>query len=70
VGGLASIWGAIFGTTAIAILGDNLHAFGNLESIVFGLILMVIIIFMPHGLWVHFVRAYQARREKAGRIRP
>lgn len=69
VGGLASIWGAIFGTAAISFLGDSLHGFGDLESIVFGFILMAIIIFMPQGLWVHFVAAYKERREKAGKMR-
>ena len=70
VGGLASIWLAIFGTTAISFLGDALHSFGDLESIVFGFILMVIIIFMPQGLWVHFVAVYKERRDKAGKVRP
>jgi branched-chain amino acid transport system permease protein len=70
VGGLASVWGAIFGTTAIAVLGDNLHAFGNLESIVYGLVLMVIIIFMPQGLWVHFVAVYKERRDHKEKARP
>lgn len=70
VGGLSSIWGAIFGTAAIAFLGDSLHGFGDLESIVFGLILVVIIIFMPEGLWVHFVMVYKERREKTGKVRP
>ncbi len=70
VGGLASIWGAIFGTTAISFLGDALHGFGDLESIVFGFILMAIIIFMPRGLWVHLLMTYRDRREKAGKVRP
>lgn len=70
VGGLASIWGAIFGTTAISFLGDALHGFGDLESIVFGFILMAIIIFMPRGLWVHLLMVYRDRREKAGKVRP
>jgi branched-chain amino acid transport system permease protein len=69
VGGLASIWGAIFGTTAIAFLGDALRGFGDLETIVFGFILMAIIIFMPRGLWVHFVAVYKERRDKAGKAR-
>jgi branched-chain amino acid transport system permease protein len=70
VGGLASIWGAIFGTAAISFLGDALRGFGDMESIVFGFILMAIIIFMPRGLWVHFVAIYKERRDKAGRLRP
>lgn len=70
VGGLASIWGAIFGTAAVSFLGDALHPFGDLESVIFGFVLMAIIIFMPRGLWVHLLAVYKERREKAAKARP
>lgn len=70
LGGLASIWGAIFGTTAISFLSDVLHSFGDMESIVFGFILMAIIIFMPRGLWVHFVSVYKEQVTKIKRAQP
>ncbi len=50
VGGLASIWGAIFGAATVAFLGEFLLPFGDLDVIIFGLLLMVIMIFMPQGL--------------------
>ena len=50
VGGLASIWGAIFGVATISFLGDFLHGFGELDVIIFGLILIVVMVFMPQGL--------------------
>src|SRR3989304_2894800 len=50
VGGLASIWGAIFGAAGITLLGESLHEFGQLDVVVFGLILMVVVITMPQGL--------------------
>ena len=53
VGGLASIWGAIFGAAAIQLLNDLLHEFGEYNVIAFGLILMLVVMFMPRGLWVH-----------------
>lgn len=63
-GGLASIWGAIFGTATISILGDFLHGFGELDIIAFGFILMVMMIFMPRGLWVTAVGKIKERRVK------
>lgn len=51
VGGLASIWGSIFGTTIIIFLGDVLHRFGELDIILYGLILMVVMILMPQGIF-------------------
>ncbi len=65
VGGLASIWGAIFGTATVSILGDFLHGFGELEVIAFGLTLTVVMIYMPRGLWVTLVEKLKERRLKA-----
>ncbi|MDD4875977.1 MAG: branched-chain amino acid ABC transporter permease [Dehalococcoidales bacterium] len=53
IGGLASIWGAIFGAATTNILSDELLlGFGELDTIVYGLILMLVMIFMPQGLFV------------------
>jgi branched-chain amino acid transport system permease protein len=59
VGGLASIWGALFGVTFIFVvkevlrarMHDLLHgAGGEHELIAYGLILILIMIFMPQGV--------------------
>ncbi|MDO8491990.1 MAG: branched-chain amino acid ABC transporter permease [Dehalococcoidia bacterium] len=50
VGGLASIWGAVFGAGAIRVLSEVLHPFGELDVVVFGLLLMVVMILTPQGL--------------------
>jgi branched-chain amino acid transport system permease protein len=50
VGGMASIWGSIFGATVITILPEFLTVFENFDIIVYGLILMLILIFLPEGL--------------------
>ena len=60
IGGLAHIWGALFGASLITILGESLratipllmgHASGEYEIIAFGLILMTTMILLPEGLW-------------------
>ncbi len=50
IGGMASIWGALFGAATITILPEILHVFSEYDVIVFGLILIVVMIFMPQGL--------------------
>jgi len=74
IGGLASIWGAVFGAATITILGEVLRGLGTTQTlgaekgifallrdklgaspsdfdvIIFGLILMLIMIYMPDGL--------------------
>ncbi|MBM4463556.1 MAG: branched-chain amino acid ABC transporter permease [Chloroflexi bacterium] len=50
IGGLANIWGAVFGAAAVVMIDQHLGAFGELDTILFGLILMVVMIFMSRGL--------------------
>ncbi|MBN2099904.1 MAG: branched-chain amino acid ABC transporter permease [Dehalococcoidia bacterium] len=76
IGGLASIWGAIFGAAAIRILGDEiLPRFENLSLlkswdldylniIVYGLLLIVVMVFMPQGLFVGMRDAFERWRLK------
>lgn len=78
VGGLASIWGAPFGAAAVTVLAEAIrdlmprllrYASGEHEIIAYGLILILIMIFLPEGL-THGVllryRRWQARRALAG----
>ena len=53
IGGLASIWGAIFGAGTTRILSDELLlGFGEWDVVIYGAILVVVMIFMPEGLFV------------------
>lgn len=94
IGGLASIWGAVFGAATITILGEVLRGLGTTQTlgaekgitaiirdklgaspsdfdvIIFGLILMLIMIYMPDGLLRTIVDSAKsairlARRKKA-----
>jgi branched-chain amino acid transport system permease protein len=82
VGGLASVWGAVFGAAAILILKievipemskislfSALFASGAAYLIIYGLLLMLVMIFMPKGLFVTVRDAYeswQVRRAQKG----
>jgi branched-chain amino acid transport system permease protein len=53
IGGLASIWGAIFGAGTTRILSDELLlGFGQWDVVIYGATLVVVMIFMPEGLFV------------------
>jgi branched-chain amino acid transport system permease protein len=52
LGGLASTYGAIFGAVVLTFLPELLVVFEDFEVMVFGAILMIIMIFMPQGLFV------------------
>ena len=61
VGGMASIWGAIFGTATLTVLSELLHPFGDLDVIVFGAILVAVMIFLPQGLTRGALDLYERR---------
>jgi branched-chain amino acid transport system permease protein len=62
VGGMGSIWGALFGTILLTSLPTLLHVFDEYKDVCYGLILVCILIFVPQGLivalrdWWHAAR--------------
>jgi branched-chain amino acid transport system permease protein len=72
VGGLASIWGAVFGAAtitylsqdAIVELGRNYPSLAKLDVVIYGLILMLVMIFLPKGLFVSLRDAFDNWRRK------
>ncbi|MBM3302494.1 MAG: ATP-binding cassette domain-containing protein, partial [Deltaproteobacteria bacterium] len=79
VGGMGSIWGVLFGTIFLTSLPNVLHLFDEYKDIFYGLILVVILIFLPEGVVVAIRRHWLTRRraqeaggavELAGERRP
>lgn len=73
VGGLSSIWGAPFGVAMILIIKEILRsrlrvllegASGEHEIIFYGLVLILIMIFMPEGITVGLVHRWRAWRSR------
>lgn len=52
LGGMASTYGAVFGALVLTFLPELLVVFEDYEVMVFGAILMLIMIFLPQGLFV------------------
>jgi branched-chain amino acid transport system permease protein len=50
IGGRGSIWGALLGTAILTILPEYLRPFKDFDTLVYGVILMAILLFMPEGL--------------------
>ncbi|MBU2488050.1 MAG: branched-chain amino acid ABC transporter permease [Proteobacteria bacterium] len=67
IGGMASIWGSLFGASLLTMLPEWLHVFSEYEVLVYGLILVVVMIFFPQGLTRGMLDLYErARRGKTG----
>ncbi len=50
LGGMANVWGAVAGAVFLTVLPEFLRAFENIETIIYGAILIVCMIFLPDGL--------------------
>ncbi len=50
VGGMGSIWGTLFGTALITLLPEWIEALNIYKDIIYGLILVLILLFLPQGL--------------------
>ena len=70
VGGMASIWGSLIGAAALTVLPELLVVFHDLEVVIFGSILMIVMIYLPRGLVRGLLDLYENRRYKrqGGRI--
>ncbi|MBW1988215.1 MAG: branched-chain amino acid ABC transporter permease [Deltaproteobacteria bacterium] len=67
IGGMASIWGSLFGAGLLTLLPEWLHVFSEYEVMIYGLVLVVVMIFFPQGLTRGVLDAYErARRRKTG----
>lgn len=87
LGGSGSVWGALIGTLLIQTLGVVVHSLGeqftfitsDFEHVLYGLILMLVVIFMPRGLFPTTVdrfgllsvklRRTKVKKEKSSQLR-
>ncbi|MFO1273024.1 MAG: branched-chain amino acid ABC transporter ATP-binding protein/permease [Rubrivivax sp.] len=77
LGGVGQVWGAFLGSAVVRIVDDQLQVLlpkligtsGNFETIVFGIVLVVVLKYAPDGLWTFVARlapAGQRRRDWEG----
>ena len=59
LGGVGNVWGAFLGSAVVRLVEDQLQVLlprligtsGNFETIVFGIVLVVVLKYAPEGLW-------------------
>jgi len=62
VGGMGNVWGAIVGAAAVTIVQEALRAFKDYDILVFGLLLILVMMFVPGGLVGALERLLARRR--------
>jgi len=73
VGGLKPIWGSIFGAAVITSLGEMVKHFvpmffdvsGEVEIIIYGVVLILVVLFVPKGLLPEIIALFEKRRKPA-----
>lgn len=55
IGGVGTLWGPIFGAVFVTFILEFLRATRALETIIYALILIIILLFMPEGLYGGFI---------------
>ena len=66
LGGVSSPWGAVFGAVLVTLLPVVLRGLGHYRPLFNGLILIVVILYSPNGIWALFQSARRAWAAKAG----
>jgi branched-chain amino acid transport system permease protein len=61
-GGMASVWGAVVGAAALTLLPQFLTVFEDYETMVFGAVLIVTMIFFPRGIVPTLARLFTRGR--------
>ncbi|ADU49661.1 branched-chain amino acid ABC transporter permease [Intrasporangium calvum] len=64
LGGMGSTPGVVVGALVIALLPELLRGAENWRYLVFGVLLIVVMIFRPQGIWPHRVSEKQSKIEK------
>ena len=73
VGGLGARFGPILGAMVVVILPQTLVQFGELETLIYGIFIVVFLVFLPHGLaglfdrelWRNLLALAKARLDRA-----
>ncbi len=64
IGGLGSLYGSLAGAAILTALPEFLRSFPGLEEIVFSLLLIVVLLFVPSGLSGRFAKLLPSGRER------
>ncbi len=69
IGGMESLWGGVMGALILTLLPEYLRVFRDYDILMYGLVLMIIMIFVPRGIVVGLPDVYtrwRARRRAHG----
>ncbi len=69
VGGMANLWGTVVATIFLTLLPEFLRAFREMDILMYGAIIVVIMIFMPDGIFAGTADLVKSISKKLGAVR-
>jgi branched-chain amino acid transport system permease protein len=60
LGGFAGIWSVLFGVFFVVLIGEFLKPFGRYDVVIYGVLLVVVMIYCPRGMLVGLADLYRA----------
>ncbi len=64
VGGTGTLWGPVLGATIFVLVSEQLRALQEYRFVIFGLVLLFVVLFMPRGVFPELRRAAERLRER------
>jgi branched-chain amino acid transport system permease protein len=65
IGGMSSVWGALMGTVLLGLLPEVLRGFKDYDILIYGAILLLMMMFMPEGLFGLTQRVFVRRSARS-----
>ena len=62
IGGMGSLWGSVFGAILLTMLPEVLHVVKEYNILIYGLVLMIVLIFFPEGLLPGLAKIFGKRK--------
>ena len=70
VGGMGSLWGGLAGAALLTAMPEALHQFEDWYVLIYGLVLMSVLVFLPKGLLPSILKLFLLRSKKLSRRSP
>jgi branched-chain amino acid transport system permease protein len=70
IGGMASVWGAMIGAALLTLLPQYLRVFHDYDILIYGFTLLLIMIFLPQGLFAAIIGLLKKKKEHYGSHSP
>ena len=67
MGGTGTLWGPVLGAAIFVLVSENLRALQEYRFVIFGLVLLFVVLFMPRGVFPELRNAINRFKDRRAR---